>query len=291
MLMRIVRSMDTEKLENKLPISVVTITRNVERTLENTLASIKKNDPTEMIVVDGNSTDRTVEIARKYTDLIYSDGGRGMGYASQLGTEKATQEFVAYIDADVTIPEGSLKTMLAEFKNSEFIAVSAQQFPPSGALTYWEWAADERGRLSKARRTEGFLGTLACIFRRETILKYKFDTSEKHLHDVDLEMRIRQDGHKFGISSVKVYHLHHFNFKGFVHYRYFEGQVAVRYIKKWGPFHIRFWPPLYNVYWFGICIIRGKFKLLPYVIVDDAVQSAGMVKGFLKLIGDSFKRR
>ena len=281
--------MHNEKTDSKLPISVVTITRNAEKTLENTLNSIKANNPAEMIVVDGNSTDQTIEIARKYTNLIYLDDGRGMGYASQLGTEKATQEFVAYIDGDVVIPEDSLITMLMEFKDSDFIAVSAQQFPPSMHLTYWEWAADQRGKLSMARRPEGFLGTMACIFRRETILKYKFDTVEKHLHDSDLEMRIRRDGHKFGVSSAKVYHLHHFSFQGFVHYRYFEGKVAVRYINRWGLFHIRFWPPLYNLYWLGYCSSRGKFKLLPYIIVDGTAQTAGMVKGFFEMMGSALK--
>jgi len=282
--------METKKEMEYLPLSVVTITRNAEKTLENTLRSIKTNNPAEMIVVDGNSTDSTLEIARKYTDRIYSDGGRGMGYASQLGAEKATQEFVAFIDSDVTLPEGSLATMLEELRNSDYIAVSARQFHPPEPLTYWERAADERGKLSKARRPEGFLGTLACIFRRETILKYQFDTVEKHLHDVDLEMRIRRDGHKFGVSAAQVYHLHHFSFKGFIHYRYFEGQVIIRYIKKWGPFHLHFWPPLYNLYWLAFCVFRGKWNLIPYVVVDDVVQTAGMVKGSFNLISNVSKR-
>lgn len=291
MLITMMRFMDTEHTKGKLPISVVTITRNVEKTLEATLTSIQANCPTEMIIVDGNSTDKTVEIAQKYTNLIYSDGGRGMGYASQLGTEKATQEFIAYIDADVTVPEGTLATMLSDLTKSHFIAVSAYDFPPPGHLTYWEWAASERSKLSKARRPEGFLNTLTCLFRRETIMKYGFDTVEKYLHDVDLEMRLRKDGNEFGVSAIGVYHLHHFTFMGFVRYRCFEGKVIDRYIKKWGPWHIRFWPPLYNAYWLGFCIFKGKFKLLPYIIVDDLAQSVGMIKGFFEMKLSVFKRR
>jgi SAM-dependent methyltransferase len=86
-----------------------------------------------------------------------------------------------------------------------------------------------------------------------------------------------------------MYHLHSFTFKSFVRYRFFEGKVIDRYIKKWGPWHIRFWPPLYNLYWMGFCIFRGKFKLLPYIVVDGTVQTAGMVKGCFEMMGSALK--
>jgi glycosyltransferase involved in cell wall biosynthesis len=275
---------------DRLPVSVVVIARNAEKTMRESLYSIKQSNPAEIVVVDGNSHDRTVEIARGYTDRIYSDEGRGMGYASQLGTERATQEYVAYIDSDVVIEEGALATMLNEFRSSDVVAISALQFPEKKDLNYWEWAADERGKYSKARRREAYLGMLACLFRRETILKYGFDTTERYLHDIDLEMRLRKDGHRFGISTAIAHHHHRFTFRSFVRYRFFEGKVADRYIKKWGPWHIRFWPPLYSFYWLGFCLMRGKFRLLPYVVVDGTVQTAGMVKGFFELIGDSSRR-
>jgi len=266
----------------ELPVSVIIIARNAEKTIEACLDSVRRNNPAEIIVVDGNSKDRTVEIARSYTERIFSDGGRGMGYASQLGTEKATREYVAYIDSDVILTEGALSTMLAEFKGSGFTAISAQQFPEAKRLNYWEWAADKRGRYSKSRRREGYLGMLACLFSRETILKYGFDTAERHLHDIDLEMRLRRDGHEFGVSSAIVHHHHRFDFKSFVKYRFLEGKVCVRYIRKWGPWHIRFWPPLYTPYWLGFCLIK-KPRLIPYVVVDGIVQTAGMVKGLFEL--------
>ena len=61
----------------KLPISVIIVAKNAERTIEECLEKIRRNDPVEIIIIDGDSTDRTVEIARKFTRRIYSDGGRG----------------------------------------------------------------------------------------------------------------------------------------------------------------------------------------------------------------------
>ena len=87
-------------MEN-LPISVIIIAKNAERTIEECLSAVKKSNPAEIIVVDGNSTDRTVEIARRYTEHIYPDEGKGIGYARQLGAEMASQEYIAYVDSDV----------------------------------------------------------------------------------------------------------------------------------------------------------------------------------------------
>ena len=59
-----------------LPISVIVPAKNAESTIEECLISVQRNNPAEIIVVDGNSSDRTVEIARRYTEEIYSDEGR-----------------------------------------------------------------------------------------------------------------------------------------------------------------------------------------------------------------------
>ena len=65
---------------DNLPISVIIVARNSERTIEECMNSVQRNNPAEIIVVDGNSTDSTIEIAKRYTKRVYSDKGRGLGY-------------------------------------------------------------------------------------------------------------------------------------------------------------------------------------------------------------------
>ncbi len=50
-------------------LSVVVITRNEERNIKDCLESVEWAD--EIIIVDDNSTDKTVEIAQRYTDRIF----------------------------------------------------------------------------------------------------------------------------------------------------------------------------------------------------------------------------
>ena len=46
-----------------MPISVIIAAKNAESTIEECLDSVRRNNPAEIIVVDGNSSDKTVKIA------------------------------------------------------------------------------------------------------------------------------------------------------------------------------------------------------------------------------------
>lgn len=266
-----------------LPISVIIITKNAEETIEDCLSYVQRNNPAEIIVVDGNSSDRTVEIARRFTGKIYSDGGKGKSYARQLGAEQATQEYVAYVDSDVTLSEGSLATMLAEFQGSGCVAISARQLPGIDLSGYWQWAPWQYALYLRPRRHEEYLGTMCCLFKRETLLRQGFDPAAGGLDDTDLGFRLRKEGHRFSVSSAIVYHNHQEDFRSFVKYRFFLGQLIPIFLKKHGPWHARFWPPLVMVYRLALGLIKGKPALVPYFVVDGLVQTAGMIKGFLKL--------
>jgi glycosyltransferase involved in cell wall biosynthesis len=82
-------------------ISVIVLTRNSESTIEDCLRSIK--DQTykniELIVVDRYSTDKTKEIARRYTDKIFDKEPERSAQAN-YGVTKASGEFVYKVDSD-----------------------------------------------------------------------------------------------------------------------------------------------------------------------------------------------
>jgi len=273
----------------KPPISVIIVAKNAESTIEKCLDSVRRNNPAEVIVVDGNSTDKTVEIAGKYTDRIYSDEGRGKSYARQLGVEQARQEYITYVDTDVVLTEGALTTMLAEFQSSGYVSIRAQVSPGIKHLNYWEWAQHQHHQL---RHIEHHIGTAACLFRRDILLKYGFELSYGGcLDDQDLEFRLRREGYKFGISSALAYHQERASLQSLIKQRFLYGRVAPYYIWKYGPWHAGFWPPGVTLYWFAICLIKGKPKLIPYFILDGIVQTAGMMKGFFELVSEVLRRR
>lgn len=80
-------------------ISVVIITYNEEANIERCLRSLQFAD--EIIIYDGNSTDKTIEICNKYNCKIHSrQQWLGFGLAKQSAVELAHNDWVLVVDAD-----------------------------------------------------------------------------------------------------------------------------------------------------------------------------------------------
>ncbi|MBI4227230.1 MAG: glycosyltransferase family 2 protein [Candidatus Omnitrophica bacterium] len=81
-----------------VPLSVVVITKNEEGRLADCLESARW--AAELIVVDDESTDRTVEIARRYTDRVVTRRMEIEGRHRNAAYALATQEWIFSLDAD-----------------------------------------------------------------------------------------------------------------------------------------------------------------------------------------------
>jgi glycosyltransferase involved in cell wall biosynthesis len=85
-------------------LSVILITRDAERLLERVLESVAWAD--EIVLVDSGSTDRTEEIARRFTPHFHVREWRGFGLHKQAALDLATGDWVLSIDSDeVVTPE------------------------------------------------------------------------------------------------------------------------------------------------------------------------------------------
>lgn len=82
----------------KIPISVVIITKNEEQNLPACLESVRWAK--EIVIVDDESTDRTFEIARAYTDKIFIRQMDVEGKQRNFALAQATQGWILILDAD-----------------------------------------------------------------------------------------------------------------------------------------------------------------------------------------------
>jgi glycosyltransferase involved in cell wall biosynthesis len=88
----------------KNSISVIINTLNEEKNIKNCLESVKWAD--EIVLVDMYSEDRTVEIAKKYTDrILYHEKVGYVEPARIFALENATNQWVLIIDADELVPK------------------------------------------------------------------------------------------------------------------------------------------------------------------------------------------
>ena len=86
-------------------VSIVTPSYNQGQFIERTILSVLEQDypNIEYIVIDGGSTDNTLEILKKYEDrLIWkSEPDRGQAHAINKGLRIATGDILAYMNSEI----------------------------------------------------------------------------------------------------------------------------------------------------------------------------------------------
>ena len=88
-----------------LKISIVTVSYNAAETIEQTISSVVNQtyENIEYIIIDGGSTDGTVDIIRKYEDRIaywVSEPDKGIYDAKNKGIDAATGDYIYFLGAD-----------------------------------------------------------------------------------------------------------------------------------------------------------------------------------------------
>ena len=95
-----------------MSISAIIITRNEEKNIEDCIKTLDFAD--EIVVVDNNSTDNTVSLAKSAGAKIFQISGLDFSYLRNIGKEKAISNWLFYIDADERVTPNLAK----EIKNA-----------------------------------------------------------------------------------------------------------------------------------------------------------------------------
>ena len=113
-------------------ISIIIPTLNEESVIEGTLKGLRTNFslPHEVIVSDGRSKDRTVEIARSWSNKVVehlTPERQTIAAGRNAGAKEALGEFLAFIDADCTIlnPDAFFNQIIKHFeRDPKLVAVN-----------------------------------------------------------------------------------------------------------------------------------------------------------------------
>jgi glycosyltransferase involved in cell wall biosynthesis len=102
-------------------ISIVIPTFNAERFMPGLLDSIFKHgiDDMEVIIVDDCSSDRTIEIAKRYpVRIIQMEKNSGPAKARNRGVREAKGDIIFFLDSDVIVMQGAIREIKDYFKKN-----------------------------------------------------------------------------------------------------------------------------------------------------------------------------
>lgn len=134
---------------DKIPLSVVVITKNEARNIEDCLKSVLWAD--EIVVVDDFSSDNTVNTAKKYTDKIYQRKMDIEGVHRNWAYSKGINEWILSLDADEMATEG-LKNEIEEIiKGTEYngFSIPLRNYIGKYWIQHGGWYPAEKLRLFK----------------------------------------------------------------------------------------------------------------------------------------------
>jgi glycosyltransferase involved in cell wall biosynthesis len=199
--------------EKKLPlVSFVIPSLNNERTLEKCLQSIctQKYPYLEIIIVDGGSSDSTIEIAKKFTNKIFFDRGK-LGSARQTGIEQASGEIIGSMDSDIYLP--TPQWLIDSIKYFNWSDRTAEIWPkcispperPLLMRCYWNLSnLILEDRIKKQRST--FSGGNSLLVREFIIQVGGFDRNIHWGEDFHLAMKLKQNGYQVIYVNNPIYH-------------------------------------------------------------------------------------
>ena len=121
--------MKTNIQQGKPKISVIIPTYNEENNIKETLIAVKNqncNIPYEIIVVDGQSTDKTVHIAENFA-TVYISPQKGKAFQLNYAVTKTSGDILLFLDADTLIDPLFLRKINRIFeKDNNMFACSAR---------------------------------------------------------------------------------------------------------------------------------------------------------------------
>lgn len=139
-------------------LTIVINAKNEEQMIQVCLESAKWAD--EIVMVLNDSTDKTEEIAKKYTDKIIKVMGQDFAKVKNKGLEKATGDWVLFIDADerVLAPLRQEVEQLIENGDKQAYALSRRNIIFGQEVNYGPYNHDWVIRLVKREKAKGWVG-------------------------------------------------------------------------------------------------------------------------------------
>lgn len=194
-------------------VSVVICAKNSASFIAKVIDSSKLNSPLEIIIVDGLSSDETINIAKNKGCKVVSDKGRGLSYARNLGAREAKGKFILYVGPDNILPANFINDLLNLFAESKYVAASVMT-RVKDPLNFWDKGLDLRWQFLNRKLDEIKVVGTPSIYRKSILEKISF--SKENIiacDDTYLSNKLIKAGFLIGLLPILVYDNNGHNFK------------------------------------------------------------------------------
>lgn len=188
---------------NSKILSIVIPSFNSADYIEECLQSLANQacDEVEVLLIDGGSTDRTMEIVNAYSSLfsvIISEKDNGQSHALNKGFRNASGNFITWLNSDDVLCSGSIKLTLTELSSTNYDWLVANQI-----------YIDYNSRVIKCCRSGGFerffvskgilhvFGPSTFISRKAYLRLGPFDESLHYNMDMEYWWRMVSSGYTY----------------------------------------------------------------------------------------------
>jgi dolichol-phosphate mannosyltransferase len=103
-------------------VSILLPTLNEEESIGSTIQAVRSTMPqAEIVVIDGLSTDRTVEIAKSLGARVLMEKRKGKAFAIKTAFREISSDYAVMIDADLTYPVKDIPKFLSLLKDYDVV--------------------------------------------------------------------------------------------------------------------------------------------------------------------------
>jgi len=170
-------------------ISIITVTYNAERFIEECISSVLNQTFTdfEYIVIDGNSTDSTVGIIKKYSNNIHKivvEADSGIYDAMNKGINLASGEYLYFLGADDTLYSNLTLDKVAS-------SISSNDFP---AIVYGNVVYDNGKSFKSVFGFKTLLNNTihhqSAFYNKKLFTTFRYDLNYRLISDYELNLLI-----------------------------------------------------------------------------------------------------
>ena len=226
-------------------VTVVVPVRNGELTIQSLLESLQRLDydrnKVEVIVVDGNSTDKTREIVKKYPVKLVVEKRKGLNLARNTGIKCSKGEIVAFTDSDCIVPPNWITKIVENFKDPKVSCVGGSakaldsdfisQYADNSIVRLMPFFT-KREELEKVKPFFRHPAGCNMAFRRKVAeeVGYFDENIQYGFDEVEFADRVCRAGYKMVLDpDVLVWHKHRSTFREFLkqNFQYGKGSGLV----------------------------------------------------------------